>query len=194
MNGPKSAPASSSDWGCDRKELIVTMQAKLYSYFLLLMLTLSIVACNLVVTPPPPSQINPNGVIFTAEQTNASLDAIWPEPTDTWTPSEADVAALEADLPAYLETAENQWLQDDPPIVERVPDYMRQYLGIVENKQQIVYANFFCTIDQINWHNEFVLVMDGGDCYFQVKYNPQTGEFFDFVCERPKLINGRLIF
>jgi hypothetical protein len=23
--------------------------------------------------------------------------------------------------------------------------------------------------------------MDGGDCYFQVKYNPQTGKFFDFA-------------
>jgi hypothetical protein len=68
------------------------MQPKLFSYLLLFTLTLSLVACNLVITPPPPSQINPNGVIFTAQQTNASLDAIWPEPTDSWTPSEADVA------------------------------------------------------------------------------------------------------
>jgi hypothetical protein len=142
---------------------------------------LSAGACNLVITPAPSSpDLNPNGVIFSAEQTQANIDVIWPKPEDTWTPAAADVAKLEADLPAFLQGAQHPWLRPDPPIWEREPDYMRQYLGIVENGTEIIYANFFCTADDIAWRNEFVFVMDGGDCYFNVKYDPQSGEFFDF--------------
>jgi hypothetical protein len=58
-------------------------------------------------------------------------------------------------------------------------DYMRQYLGIIEGGEEIIYANFFCTDHETDWHNEFVFVMDGGDCFFSVKHNPGSGEFFD---------------
>ena len=166
------------------------MKHKLFSFILLFTLGLSSAACNLAITPPsstPSStpatataELNPNGVIFTAEQTTANLDVFGSSVKDTWTPTEADIAALEAALPAFLETAENQWLTDDPPIDEREPEYMRQYLGIVEEGEEIVYANFFCTINEMDWSNEYVLVMDGGDCFFQIKYNPATNEFFDF--------------
>jgi hypothetical protein len=61
-----------------------------------------------------------------------------------------------------------------------VPDYKRQYLGILENGEQIIYANFFCDATFEEWRQEFVLVNDGGDCFFQVKYNVATGEFYDF--------------
>jgi hypothetical protein len=82
-------------------------------------------------------------------------------------------------LPAFLETAEHPWLRLDPPIVQRAPDYMRQYFGLIVNGEEIIYANFFCNAHETDWHNEFVDIMDGGDCYFQLKYDPQSGEFFD---------------
>lgn len=137
--------------------------------------------CNLTITPPPPPALNPNSVIFSAEQTAANLDIFFPTPESTWTPSESEVAQLEMGLPAFLRTAEDPWLRPDPPIWERAPDYLRQYLGIVEDGEQIIYANFFCSAEDIDWHNEVVFVQDGGDCYFQVKYNPGTGEFFDLM-------------
>jgi hypothetical protein len=146
---------------------------------LLLIIALTLAACNLVITPPPSPQLNPNGVIFSAEQSEANLDVLGGNVSGTWTPAVADVAKLEAELPAFLQRAEDPWLRPDPPIWERVPDYMRQYLGIVEEGEEIIYANFFCTINDMDWHNEYVFVLDGGDCFFQVKYNPQSGEFFD---------------
>jgi hypothetical protein len=153
---------------------------KLYFGLLLVCFTLSSAACNLVITPPPTvPELNPNGVIFTPEQTTAAIDAIGERVEDAWTPSAEDVAKLEAELPAYLQTAENPWLRADPPIWEREPEYMRQYLGIVEDGEEIIYANFFCTINDMDWHSEFVFVMDGGDCFFQVKFNPESGEFFE---------------
>ena len=145
---------------------------------LIILLTLALTACN-PIRPLAPNA-SANSVIFTAEQSQAQLYFIAPNATGAWQPSAADVAQLEADLPAFLQSAENPWLRTDPPIWERAPDYMRQYLGIVENGQEVIYANFFCSDFDLDWQEEFVLVMDGGDCYFQVKYNPTTGEFYDF--------------
>jgi hypothetical protein len=157
------------------------MVHRLIAILLGLIVMLASGACNLVITPQPahPDR-NPNGVIFSADQTQANLDVIWPAPEGTWTPTEADVLKLEADLPAFLQTAQHAWLRPDPPIWEREPEYMRQYLGIVEDGREIIYANFFCRSDDTDWRSEFVFVMDGGDCYFNVKYDPQSGEFFDF--------------
>lgn len=160
------------------------MQPKPVLRLLILTIALTAVAgCNLTITPPTGEpntvELNPNGVIFTIDQTSANLDMFYPQPEGVWTPIAADVAKLEADLLTFLQTAEDPWLRPDPPIRERVPNYMRQYLGIVEEGEQIIYANFFCNSHEIDWHNDYVFVLDGGDCYFQVKYNPATGEFFD---------------
>jgi hypothetical protein len=151
---------------------------------LILLLTLFFGAsCTLTLTPPvvtPKSEVNPNGVIFTSGQSQANIDALGGNITGTWTPTAADVAQLEADLPAFLQGAQHAWLRADPPIWERAPGYMRQYLGIVQDDTQLIYANFFCTADGDDWRTVFVFVMDGGDCYFQLKYNPQTREFSAF--------------
>jgi hypothetical protein len=154
------------------------MKERIIALLLLVVVLLATASCNLTITPPPPVELNPNGVIFGQEQTEASLDVLG-EVDGTWEPSAADVAELEAALPAFLQSAENPWLREDPPIEERVPTYMRQYLGIIEDGEEIIYANFFCTINEMDWHNDFVFVLDGGDCFFQVKYNPASGEFFD---------------
>lgn len=131
-------------------------------------------------TPVSEEQLNPNGVIFTPEQTAASLREIGGNIADTWTPSTVAVAQLEAALPTFLQSAQNDWLRPDPPIWERVPEYKRQYLGIVEAGEKIIYANFFCSSFDENWHEQLVIILDGGDCYFQLKYNPATDEFFGF--------------
>jgi len=36
--------------------------------------------------------------------------------------------------------------------------------------KKIIYGNFFCS-EEDNWRQEFVMVIDGGDCYFQVEYD-----------------------
>jgi hypothetical protein len=98
-------------------------------------------------------------------------------PEGAWTPTTADIAALEANLPDFLSASTDPHRRTDPPIVDRLPDYMRQYLGIVVDGQEMIYANFFCTINEMDWHTEVVFVMDGGDCFFQVTYDPQSGDF-----------------
>jgi hypothetical protein len=166
------------------------MNFKAMVLFCLLVLTLGSGACTVAITPSAPtaapptatpvaqSERSPNGVIFSAEQAEVQFPSIGMQVEGTWTPTDADVARLEAALPDFLRTAEDPWLMPDPPIWERAPEYKRQYLGIIEAGEQVIYANFFCS-DHENWQEQVVFVLDGGDCYFQVKYNPQTDEFYD---------------
>jgi hypothetical protein len=89
------------------------MRSKLIVIFYVFALTLGLLACSLVITPPP--QRSPNGVIFSAEQSEEALPWLVPQAEGSWTPTDADVAALEADLLPFLHTAENPWLRPDPP-------------------------------------------------------------------------------
>jgi hypothetical protein len=160
------------------------MKARLIPLLLFLIMLINS-GCTLVITPPPPPETVPNGVIFTPDQTKANLDVIGNGVEDAWTPSAGDVAKLDAALPDFLANADNPFLDADPPMAERLPDYMRQYLGIVENGEKLIFANYFCTINDMDWHKEYVFVLDGGDCFFQVKFNPATGEFSDLSVNGP---------
>jgi hypothetical protein len=166
------------------------MNLKGMALFCLLVLTMGSSACTVAITPPTPTaalptvtpspqfERSPNGVIFSAEQAEVQFPSIGMQVEGTWTPTDADVARLETVLPEFLRTTENPMWEPEPPIWERAPDYKRQYMGLIENGEQVIYANFFCS-DHENWQEEIVFVLDGGDCYFQVKYNPQTDEFYD---------------
>ena len=118
-------------------------------------------------------------MIFTAEQSEEFLPWLEPQAEGTWTPSDADVANLEGNLLPFLHTAEHRMWRPEPPIWERVPDYMRQYVGLIENGKQVIYANFFCDAYDMPWREDLVFVSDGGDCFFQVKYDIANGEFYD---------------
>ncbi len=43
--------------------------------------------------------------------------------------------------------------------------------------RQIIYGNYFCDNMGKNWRQEFVFVFDGGDCFFQVEYDVESGTF-----------------
>jgi hypothetical protein len=60
---------------------------------------------------------------------------------------------------------------------ERLDEYQRQYIGLERNGKQIIYGNYFCDNMGKNWRSEIVFVLDGGDCYFQVEYDVESGTF-----------------
>jgi hypothetical protein len=120
-----------------------------------------------------------DGVIFAGENAEGAGVAFdFSEPIiDYWTPTEADVAALEVGLPAFLES-------EIPPdhynrrILERLDLYKRQYFGLtLEAGQPVIYANFFCVDEFDYWLESLVFVMDGGECFFQLLYDPATDSF-----------------
>jgi hypothetical protein len=62
------------------------------------------------------------------------------------------------------------------PIVERFPTYKRQYWGDDKNGKQVIVLFAMCRpVD--GWQERQVLILDGGDCYFMVDYDPATKTF-----------------
>jgi hypothetical protein len=114
------------------------------------------------------------GVIFTREKAEADQPVYQAE--GYWTPTETDILNLESALAPYLEQAAPQ---DYPGPLKDLTEYKRQYAGLLKDGRQLIWVNFFCQVDQIDWQQEFVFVADGGSCYFELKYNPQTNEFSD---------------
>jgi hypothetical protein len=94
-----------------------------------------------------------------------------------WTPQAEEIEALERDLPGYLQTAAAG--NPSANFSDRLPEYKRQYVGIVENGRELILVNAFCT-NEFDWQEEAVIVSDGGDCFFRVIYDPTTGSFEGF--------------
>jgi hypothetical protein len=95
-----------------------------------------------------------------------------------WTPSETDVPAVEKGLVSFLQNNSERFYAGTP-VWEKLDDYNRQYSGIILDGKRTVYANFFCDSTGRDWRKEFIFVLDGGACFFQLKYDPNSGEFFD---------------
>ena len=122
------------------------------------------------------------GVIFSEENAPdlvAGLDG--PDAAEVleyWTPDEDDVEALEDGIEDYLDTAADDG-DVESDLVDRLPDYVRQYAGIVEDGEELILANFFCDDVGIDWESVPVVVEDGGDCFFRVTYDVEREGFSD---------------
>ena len=98
-----------------------------------------------------------------------------------WVPSVAEILALEEQLAAYLPQQQRAFDSLQAPIVQRLPAYKRQYWRVLGNEQRLIVANFFCEASRYDWHEKEVRVIDGGDCYFRLKYDVEAGTFSDLV-------------
>jgi len=59
-------------------------------------------------------------------------------------------------------------------------EYLYQYQANIRYKLEELHINALCyTERRDDLHREFVVVDDGGTCYFQVKYKFKTGTFYD---------------
>gem|GEM_PF-823571 len=89
-----------------------------------------------------------------------------------WTPTYAEIIELEKGLSAFLASDPNATQR----LIEGTADQYRHYLGFVSGSKTIILVNAFC--DEANWSaTEPVMVLDGGDCYFSVMYDPATQLF-----------------
>ncbi len=168
--------------------------------FAIILLVMPLLACNYLYALPDggpsgnPPTITPTvstvtgddfeAVVFSAEQVEAQHTGdytVFPNPTGYWTPTDADIVALEAHLESFL--AENmERFRREPPIESWLPDYGRQYFGFERDGEQFIYGNFLCARDLLIDHpDEIAIVMDGGDCFFQLHYHPATQEFSNLM-------------
>jgi hypothetical protein len=165
-----------------------------------ILLLINLTACNALSDDKPPVDItstatakspesptvtaDQNWVIITKERAEEMGVALWLAESDGfWTPSEDDILKLEGEIAGYLRQNSNQFYRQ-PPVWERLDEYQRQYIGLERGGRQIIYGNYFCNSEGINWRQELVIVEDGGECYFQVEYDVESGLFIKL------LVNG----
>ena len=96
-----------------------------------------------------------------------------------WVPKVEEVLALEEQLATYLPQQQHAFDSLQAPIEERLPTYKRQYWGLLKDGKRVVFANFFCNALHYDWLHQQVVVEDGGDCYFQIRYDVKTGTLSD---------------
>lgn len=130
---------------------------------------------------PSTPGLGESAVIFSAEEAARMGAAPWiagSEPIEGfWTPTPLQVQALEAQLPEFLASHATRFRREVPPW-QSLADYRVQYLGIQEGGMRLIYANFFCQpLSSTDWRQELVAVNDGGDCFFQLRYDPAREEF-----------------
>lgn len=92
-----------------------------------------------------------------------------------WAPSLQNIAAAEAKLPAYLLVAPSEDAHDIPAKLDR---YRRQYFGVSARGRKILVINAFChAFEETRMRSHLVVVLDGGDCFFEAFYDMTTGKF-----------------
>ena len=119
------------------------------------------------------------GVIVSDTDAPAFIRAFFGGQADGyWTPHAADVARLEAALAPFLRSSP---AVRSPDLWQRLPDYTRQYVGIVAEGRARILVNAFCDDLGIDWRTTPVAVLDGGDCFFQVTYDVTSGAFSNMM-------------
>jgi hypothetical protein len=96
--------------------------------------------------------------------------------TEFWTPTKEDVLAAEDQITAYLKKNPKFHM---PDLWRKLPEYSRQYLGIVVNGHRRIFCTFFCSADLPLTDKPFV-EFDGGECFFRVQYDVDEKQCYDF--------------
>jgi hypothetical protein len=129
------------------------------------------------------SKLIETGVIFSAQQVESSrlhrsdMTRFYGLAPPFWMPMSEEIVLLEGKLRPHLESA------TDPAakmLATRLESYKRQYVGYTDGGKRWIFVNSFCEViwkESDTWHDRLVLVMDGGLCYFTVRYDVSGSRF-----------------
>ena len=114
------------------------------------------------------------GVIFPANKAEFAIEMTGRKNATTWTPLEKDIAKAMPAIKAFL-------VKQAPAIATKLTQYQCQYFGVIVDGKRLIYCNFFHRgkLDR-NWKSEPVLVCDGGDYFFQLEYDTESGQCLKF--------------
>jgi hypothetical protein len=97
-----------------------------------------------------------------------------------WAPKKADVTKLEKGLAAYVKQAAGE-TELGPGLAEDLPGYKRQYVGFLEGGKKKIFVSFVCDgvleMMGLDWAAEPILVEDGGQCFFEVHFDVDSGQY-----------------
>ena len=114
------------------------------------------------------------GVIFTQQTMEA-----WPGGTQVyWTPTVDDIVRIEQGVESYLSQNNLSFHSGQAPTEEKLSNYRRQYHGLInESGKAIIVASYLCSWEEDSWKNGKFYVKGGGDCYFDLEYDPKEHIF-----------------
>jgi hypothetical protein len=121
------------------------------------------------------------GVIFTEKNTSEYRPVFPSDITGFWEPSTDEVSRAEActrDLLASVQQDPDDYRKEHAAfILENLENYRRQYLGIVVDGEKRIWTNaFFYEGNYPDWTSDLVIVLDGGNYYWDIEYVPSKDE------------------
>lgn len=106
----------------------------------------------------------------------AAWKSVFPA-TEFWTPTKDDVVAAEPRIEAYLKRESKNFRTTD--LWRKLPDYKRQYVGIVVNGHKRIFCRFFCFFPG-PLDDKPIRVEDGGECFFRIEYDLDDQQCHNF--------------
>jgi len=95
-----------------------------------------------------------------------------------WRPSSSDVLRLQDEIePAIAKLAGSKFGRFRP-----WQEYQFQFQGQQSDSGPFVSISALCSVnDSQDLTERFVVVLDGGTCFFEVKYDPKSQRFYDLL-------------
>jgi hypothetical protein len=94
----------------------------------------------------------------------------------SWVPSPQLIAKVKG----TLETSARKLAALEKRNLLEWKKYTFQYQGQTTHKKKVIFINAFCIKNsEIQPTKRMVQVMDGGACFFNVSYDPETDSYFD---------------
>ena len=98
-------------------------------------------------------------------------------PNSMWSPDPDTMTNIRGSLPSYVAHKASREKRKLPAW----STYTFQYRGEIQGRDRIVYINAFCDEAPADAREQFVRVLDGGTCYFTVKYDAAKRKFFELA-------------
>lgn len=100
-----------------------------------------------------------------------------------WTPEPNDIELAEKLLKECFDKEKSGTV--NPFFGKSLDEYNRQFIGaVIEGGNRVILVNCFCRSEEkiLNkWRDELVLVADGGNCFFHLKVNIDTGRYYGLM-------------
>jgi hypothetical protein len=91
-----------------------------------------------------------------------------------WVPSAGTIAAAEAQLSSHVQALP---AEGNERLKSSLSSYGRQYVGVTKSGVRVLVINGFCGgLDFPRARTEFVMVADGGSCFFQAYYDADAAK------------------
>src|SRR6185295_9968804 len=98
--------------------------------------------------------------------------------TEFWTPTKEEVLKAEQKIEEYLRSDSARHVD----LSRKLPNYKRQYVGIIVNGHKRIFCNFLCSSAFFLSEYVFVpiVVDDGGECFFRIEYDLVDKKCYNF--------------